>query len=87
MIVARVIPGIVSRATLVASALVLAAAIGLSRIFLRVHYWSDVAGGWALGAGIFGLCAAVALIVAYMRKDDRTQDESATREESHRADR
>ena len=36
---------------------VLAAAIGLSRIYLRAHYWSDVAGGWGLGVGIFGLLA------------------------------
>ncbi len=34
---------------------VLAAAVGLSRIYLRVHWWSDVAGGWGLGAGIFAL--------------------------------
>ena len=35
--------------------MVLAAAIGLSRVYLRAHYWSDVAAGWGLGAGIFGL--------------------------------
>jgi len=45
----------------------LAASIGLSRIYLRAHYWSDVAGGWALGGAIFGLCAVVSLIVFYMR--------------------
>ena len=27
----------------------LTAAIGLSRVYLGVHYFSDVAGGWALG--------------------------------------
>jgi membrane protein DedA with SNARE-associated domain/membrane-associated phospholipid phosphatase len=67
VVVARVIPGIASRAALVGGALAIAVAIGLSRIYLRVHYWSDVAGGWGLGAGIFGLCAAIALIVAYLR--------------------
>jgi membrane protein DedA with SNARE-associated domain/membrane-associated phospholipid phosphatase len=59
--------GLVGHATLVIGAIVLAAAIGLSRIYLRVHYWSDVAGGWGLGVGIFGLLAAIAMLVQYMR--------------------
>lgn len=67
LVIARVVPGMASKAGLVGAALVLAVAIGLSRIYLHVHYWSDVAGGWGLGAGVFGLCAAVALVVAYLR--------------------
>ena len=42
-------------------------AVGMSRIYLRAHYWSDVVGGWGLGFGIFGLCAAVALVVVHLR--------------------
>lgn len=76
VVIARVIPGIASRAALVGGALVLAAAIGLSRIYLRVHYWSDVAGGWGLGAGVFGLCAAIALIVAYLRHNGVRPDDT-----------
>ena len=56
-----------SRATLVLTAIAISAAIGLSRIYLRAHYWSDVAGGWGLGYGIFGVVAAIALVVAYVR--------------------
>src|SRR5919204_3637925 len=53
----------------VVSAFVLvSASIGLSRLYLRAHYWSDVVGGWGLGFGIFGLCAVVALVVLYMRE-------------------
>ena len=51
--------------------MLLSAAIGLSRIYLRAHYWSDVAGGWGLGVGIFGLLAAIALVVEYVRHNER----------------
>jgi membrane-associated phospholipid phosphatase len=54
-------------AALVTGAIVLVAAIGLSRIYLRAHFWSDVAGGWGLGLGIFGLLAAIALVVDHIR--------------------
>jgi membrane protein DedA with SNARE-associated domain len=66
--------GVATRTALVVVALVIAAAIGLSRIYLRVHYWSDVAGGWGLGAGIFGLCAVIGLVVAYVRHNDRADE-------------
>jgi membrane protein DedA with SNARE-associated domain/membrane-associated phospholipid phosphatase len=62
--------GLVGYAALVTCAIVLAAAIGLSRIYLRVHYWSDVAGGWGLGVGIFGTLAAIAMLVQHMRHNE-----------------
>ena len=61
---------LVTGATLTTAAMVLAAAIGASRIYLRAHYWSDVAGGWGLGLGIFGSLAGIALIVEYMRHNE-----------------
>src|SRR4029453_13141987 len=54
-------------AALVTAAVVLAAAIGLSRVYLHAHLWSDVAAGWGLGVGVFGTLAAIALIVEYIR--------------------
>ncbi|MEA2332259.1 MAG: hypothetical protein QOH58_2397 [Thermoleophilaceae bacterium] len=54
-------------AALVIGALVIVAVVGLSRIYLRAHYWSDVAGGWGLGVGIFGLLGVIAMVVEYMR--------------------
>ena len=56
-----------SHATWLIAAIAIAVAVGLSRIYLRVHYWSDVAGGWGLCAGILGLLAAIALVVDYIR--------------------
>jgi membrane protein DedA with SNARE-associated domain/membrane-associated phospholipid phosphatase len=63
--------GLVGHAALVTGAIAFAAAIGLSRIYLRVHYWSDVAAGWGLGVGIFGTLAAIAMLVQHMRHNDR----------------
>lgn len=69
VVVARALPGFASRAALVGVGVAIAAVVGLSRIYLRAHYWSDVVGGWGLGAGILGLCAAVALVVNHIRNN------------------
>jgi undecaprenyl-diphosphatase len=58
---------LVTSGTLVFIALAIAAAVGISRVYLRAHWWSDVTGGWGLGAGIFALLAAIALVVEYIR--------------------
>jgi membrane protein DedA with SNARE-associated domain len=60
----------VTRGTLLVLAAIAAAAlIGLSRVYLGVHYLSDVSGGFALGATAFSLCAAVALVVTQLRQN------------------
>jgi membrane protein DedA with SNARE-associated domain/membrane-associated phospholipid phosphatase len=59
--------GLVANISLVTVGIVIAAAVGLSRIYLRAHYWSDVAGGWGLGCGIFAGLTSIALIVTYIR--------------------
>jgi len=58
------------RAALVLAAIAVCAAVGLSRIYLRVHYWSDVAGGWAFGFAVFGLLAAGLLVVTHIRQNE-----------------
>jgi undecaprenyl-diphosphatase len=45
-------------------ALAIAAAVGLSRIYLRVHFPLDVLAGAVLGAGLGALCAYAALSIA-----------------------
>jgi membrane protein DedA with SNARE-associated domain/membrane-associated phospholipid phosphatase len=68
--VARAVPNWAGRTVLVTAALVLAAAIGLSRVYLRAHYLSDVLAGWGLGSAIFALCGMIAVIVAFMRQNE-----------------
>ena len=71
VVAARILPNLASRALLVVAALVVAAAVGATRVYLRAHYWSDVVGGWALGAGVFGAVGALALLVSYIRQNER----------------
>ncbi|MBJ7355245.1 MAG: bifunctional DedA family/phosphatase PAP2 family protein [Thermoleophilaceae bacterium] len=59
---------IVTRAALVVVAIALASAIGLSRVYLRAHYLSDVIGGAALTATITALLASLALLILHIRK-------------------
>jgi membrane protein DedA with SNARE-associated domain/membrane-associated phospholipid phosphatase len=70
-------------AALVTGAVALAIAIGLSRIYLRAHLWSDVAGGWGLGVGVYGLLVAIAIVVDNMRHNG----EGRARETAARAER
>lgn len=77
LVLARSVPGLVKDAALVGGALLIAVGIGASRVYLRVHYWSDVAGGWALGALILGAAVAVALVVDHVRNNDGERSASA----------
>jgi undecaprenyl-diphosphatase len=66
-VVIRLRPGMARGALVVTAGVVLTALIGLSRVYLGVHYMSDVSAGWALGAAAFSLCAAIALVITTMR--------------------
>lgn len=57
-----------ARGLVLALGIVLAAAVGLSRVYLRVHYLSDVSGGWGLGVSAFALCGIVAILVTHLRR-------------------
>jgi undecaprenyl-diphosphatase len=69
VVLARTVPGIGRTAVAFVCALVLATAIGLSRVYLRAHYLSDVLGGWGLGATTFALCGVGAVVVAHVRQN------------------
>ncbi len=63
----RAFPGMAARAALLSAGIAIAVAVGLTRIYLRVHWFSDVAGGWGLGAMAFALAGTVAVVVAFVR--------------------
>jgi membrane protein DedA with SNARE-associated domain len=69
--------GLTRRAAVVLGAVGIAAVVGATRIYLRVHYWSDVAGGWALGFAVFGLLASGLLFVSLMRQNASRSRRSA----------
>ncbi len=69
VVAARALGSNVNRAVLITVAIVVAALIGLTRVYLRVHYLSDVSAGWALGAFCYSFCAALALVIYFLRQN------------------
>jgi membrane protein DedA with SNARE-associated domain/membrane-associated phospholipid phosphatase len=70
-VVARLRPGMARATGVVVAAIALTALVGLTRVYLHVHYLSDVSAGWALGLSAYALCAAVALVTTQLRQTRR----------------
>jgi undecaprenyl-diphosphatase len=64
---ARAFRGIVQTSLVVVAAIGVAALVGVTRVYLRAHYLSDVLGGFGLAAVVFATCGTVAVIVAFVR--------------------
>jgi undecaprenyl-diphosphatase len=71
--VGHAIPGMVRRALFIGLAMGLTAAVGLSRVYLRAHWLTDVLGGVGLGACAFALCGVISLVATFLRHNRRGQ--------------
>jgi len=66
----RLRPGMRRGTALIVAAFLLAVLIGLSRVYLGVHYLSDVSGGWAFGVAVFALLSAIVVVVVHLRQNE-----------------
>jgi membrane-associated phospholipid phosphatase len=70
-VVARLRPGLTNGTTVIVAGIALTALVGLTRVYLGVHYLSDVVSGWGLGVSAFAACAAVAIVATHLRQNAR----------------
>jgi undecaprenyl-diphosphatase len=70
-VLTRTLPGLARTTVAIVAAIVLAVVIGLTRVYLRAHYLSDVVGGAGLAAAIFALAGMVGLVVVHLRQNGR----------------
>ncbi|HVP01249.1 MAG TPA: bifunctional DedA family/phosphatase PAP2 family protein [Solirubrobacteraceae bacterium] len=68
----RVVPALRGRWWLVGAACVLAALVGATRLYLRVHWLADVLGGQGAAALAFSIVAIVVLVVTQLRHNEAT---------------
>ncbi len=66
----RLRPRLAGGTALLVAGILLAGLIGLTRVYLRVHFLSDVTAGWGLGVAAFTGCGAVAVAVNAFRHNE-----------------
>jgi len=70
----RVVPGLTRGGLVIGAGIAITALVGLSRVYLDVHWLSDVSAGWALGASCFSAAAAIALVSVHIRDNLRPEN-------------
>jgi membrane-associated phospholipid phosphatase len=68
--IGRMFPTWKGRAVVVGTAVGLVVLVGLTRMYLRAHFFSDVVGGYGLACGLFALMGVVALVVSHLRQNE-----------------
>lgn len=63
----RLVPRYSHRTVVIFGGILITALVGLTRVYLRVHWLSDVSAGWALCVAALTICGAIALVVARFR--------------------
>jgi undecaprenyl-diphosphatase len=71
VVLTRTLPGLARTTAAIVAALVLGTVIALTRVYLRVHYLSDVVGGAGLAATVYAAAGMAALVVAFLRHNGR----------------
>jgi undecaprenyl-diphosphatase len=61
-------PRVRTRAGVLVAGILIAAAVGLTRVYLRVHWFSDVAGGWGVAAMCFATAGMAALVIGFFAR-------------------
>jgi undecaprenyl-diphosphatase len=73
VVLTRTLPGLARTTVAIIGSIVVAVAVGLTRVYLRAHYLSDVVGGAGLAAAIFAMAGMTGLVVVFLRHNaDRT---------------
>ena len=73
----RCLPGLARRAGLIVAGVVVCAVVAGSRVYLGVHYASDAVGGLGLGFALYGMCATVGLVVAFIRHNGASTERAS----------
>jgi undecaprenyl-diphosphatase len=69
VLLSRAMPTVASRFGFVVVSVVIAAVVAATRVYLRVHYPSDVFGGLALGALVYAILGLALVVVGYVREN------------------
>jgi membrane protein DedA with SNARE-associated domain/membrane-associated phospholipid phosphatase len=72
VVLSHVLPTLASRFAFITVGIVVAVVVGATRLYLRVHFLSDVLAGWAGAAAIFALCGSLVLVIGHVRNNART---------------
>jgi undecaprenyl-diphosphatase len=70
IVAVRVVPALRGRWLVVAGAIVVALVVAATRVYLRVHWLSDVSAGAGVAALCWSVAAIAGLVVAFVRHND-----------------